>query len=443
MKPSYLVPPTRYGTPASVTSPQVHSPPFLWGFCWFLRPQPADRNHPVRNCSHGSENVVVGDIDLGPGEFGMLDHGTEQLLFVHESLQISVLRRISRNLQALLARFRHRFGASRAQNDMKAEREQAVFEPGKIIVPPPVDHLVDLSGKMEPIDDPRIVAFEFEELHPGFIRLSCAGFFLRLEVDESATPGEIGEGTPFRGNDGGVVAVLSLSDDLRVFIEGEGDFRLEGKTGSLEDDLWTELDTHEVTRLSGSGFSAKGRRLDSSSGCAFSARFQVARSMGLLSVVLVDGCRGGLAVAHRQDYGCAAARPISSRENPRPARPLTLVGNNRSLLCSIKSGSCRLDDGVRRLADRFDHRFDLQPKFGSFHRYGSPPPRIIRFSELHFLAFNGSHPVVMISEDTRRGGEEHELDPLLFGMMDLFLSRRHLLTGSTINQIGMLCTEAF
>jgi len=168
----------------------------------------------------------------------MLDHGTEQLLFVHESLQISVLRRISRNLQALLARFRHRFGASRAQNDMKAEREQAVFEPGKIIVPPPVDHLVDLSGKMEPIDDPRIVALEFEELHPGFIRLSCAGFFLRLEVDESATPGEIGEGTPFRGNDGGVVAVLSLSDDLRVFIEGEGDFRLEGKTGSLEDDLW-------------------------------------------------------------------------------------------------------------------------------------------------------------------------------------------------------------
>jgi len=174
----------------------------------------------------------------------MPDDTPEEFLFINKPMQISILGRIPRNPQPLFTGFSHRFGAPRTENYVKPEGDQTIFKPGEIIVPASLDHLIDLSGEMEAVDNPGVVALKFEESHPGSVGFHCLVLFTWLEVDQAAAPGEIGEGTPFCRNDGGMIAVLPLTDDLWMLVEGKSNFSLKGESGPLKDDLWAELDAH-------------------------------------------------------------------------------------------------------------------------------------------------------------------------------------------------------
>jgi hypothetical protein len=67
------------------------------------------------------------------------------------------------------------------------------------------------------------------------------GFFLRLEVDEAASPWDVGEGTPLGGDERRVVVVLARTDNARVLVEGEGDLGLEREARPFEDDFGQSL----------------------------------------------------------------------------------------------------------------------------------------------------------------------------------------------------------
>jgi hypothetical protein len=113
--------------------------------------------------------------------------------------------------------------------------------------------------RVEAVDDPRVIALQLEEAGPGGVRLHGHRLFLRLEIDEAAAPGEVGEGAPFAGNERGVVAVAAGADDARVLVEREGEVGLEGQAGAFEDDLGRELVSHE-NHPSAAGRVAEGER---------------------------------------------------------------------------------------------------------------------------------------------------------------------------------------
>lgn len=79
---------------------------------------------------------------------------------------------------------------------MKPERKEAFFDPPQIVRASAIELLVHHRGDVEPVHDPGIVPLQFEQPQPGVIGLHRLLFFLLLEIDESASPGEIRERAP-------------------------------------------------------------------------------------------------------------------------------------------------------------------------------------------------------------------------------------------------------
>jgi len=67
---------------------------------------------------------------------------------------------------------------------------------------------------------------------------------MRLKVDESAPPREIGKRTPFPGDERRVITILARSHNARVFVEFKGDLGLERQACAFQDDFWSELVSH-------------------------------------------------------------------------------------------------------------------------------------------------------------------------------------------------------
>ena len=61
---------------------------------------------------------------------------------------------------------------------------------------------------------------------------------MRLKIDQASSPGEIGEGAPFAGDERRVVAVPSRADDARVLVEGKSDVGFKRQARALEDYFW-------------------------------------------------------------------------------------------------------------------------------------------------------------------------------------------------------------
>lgn len=127
---------------------------------------------------------------------------------------------------------------------MESKRLESIFEPGKITIFPSVNYLIDLRREMKAVDDPGVVSLKLEKSYPGFVCFYRLSFFTLFEVDQAAAPGEIGEGAPFGGDDGGMIAVLSHANDLRMLVERKSYFGLESESGSLKNNLRAELDAH-------------------------------------------------------------------------------------------------------------------------------------------------------------------------------------------------------
>jgi hypothetical protein len=135
-------------------------------------------------------------------------------------------------------------GGAGAVDEAEVEGPEALFEPAEVVVLAVGHELEHAGGEVEAVDDPGVVALEFEEAGPGGVGFHGLRFFVRLEVDEAAAPGEVGEGAPFAGDERGVVAVAAGADDARVFVEGEGEVGLEGQARAFEDDLGGEFRGH-------------------------------------------------------------------------------------------------------------------------------------------------------------------------------------------------------
>jgi hypothetical protein len=93
--------------------------------------------------------------------------------------------------------------------------------------------LVGPGGDVEAVNNPRIVTQEFEKSNPGAIGLHNQGFFAGLKVDETASPGKVGETAPLGGNEWRMVAVLPRPDDAGMLVQRESDLRLESESCAL------------------------------------------------------------------------------------------------------------------------------------------------------------------------------------------------------------------
>ena len=82
--------------------------------------------------------------------------------------------------------------------------------------------LIHLGGDVESVDNPGIVALQFKQTHPGAVSFQSQFFLLRFEVNQAASPGEIGESTPFGRNDRGVAIESTWTNNARMFVQGNG-----------------------------------------------------------------------------------------------------------------------------------------------------------------------------------------------------------------------------
>jgi hypothetical protein len=172
------------------------------------------------------------------------DEAVEHFLFADEAVEVVVLVGLAGDEEALGAGGGEGIGGAGAVDEAEVEGEEALLEPAEIVVLAMGHELEHAGGEVEAVDDPGVVALEFEEAGPGGVGLQGHRFFLRLEIDEAAAPGEVGEGAPLAGDEGGVVAVAAGADDAGVLVELEGDVGLEGEAGAFEDDLGGEFVAH-------------------------------------------------------------------------------------------------------------------------------------------------------------------------------------------------------
>lgn len=107
---------------------------------------------------------------------------------------------IAADFQALLAREFNGFRRPITKDKAEIEGNQAFFQPGEIRYLTVSEPLVGLRGEVEAIHHPGVVFLEFQEAHPGLVGLQRQGFLFGLVVDETPTPGEVGEGTPLSGD---------------------------------------------------------------------------------------------------------------------------------------------------------------------------------------------------------------------------------------------------
>jgi hypothetical protein len=99
-----------------------------------------------------------------------------------------MLSGVARHLQPLGARRLERFGRPRAEDESESERPQAILQPAEVVALPVRAKLVCLSRDVEAIDDPRVVALEFDQPRPRAVRLESQSFLLWREIGEAASP---------------------------------------------------------------------------------------------------------------------------------------------------------------------------------------------------------------------------------------------------------------
>jgi hypothetical protein len=97
---------------------------------------------------------------------------------------------------------------------------------------------------MKPVDDPGVVLLKFEKSEPGSVGFQGERFFVRLKIDKPASPRKIRKSAPLSGYQGGMIAVLSGTDNPGMLIQGEGNLGLQCKPGSFENDFRAELGGH-------------------------------------------------------------------------------------------------------------------------------------------------------------------------------------------------------
>ena len=199
---------------------------------------------PVGDAVGGGGDVVVGDVEGECRQGGFGDEALEEFLFADEAGEVVVLVGLAGDGEAFVACGGEGVGGAGAEDEAEVEGAEAVFEPAEIIMDAAGHELDHAGGEMEAVDDPGVVALEFEEAGPGGEGFHGEGFFVGFEIDEAAAPGEVGEGAPFAGDEGGGVAVAAGADDAGVLVEREGEVGLESEAGAFEDDFGRELVSH-------------------------------------------------------------------------------------------------------------------------------------------------------------------------------------------------------
>src|SRR6266508_221279 len=170
----------------------------------------------------------------------------DQLLLRDKGSQVCVLRGVARDQQPSRPGSLEGIGPSNTEDEAEADRDEPVLEPGKVVRLLVDAKLIGLGGDVKAVYDPGVVPLKFKESHPGLIRFEREGFFGWIEVDEAASPGEVGEGAPLGRDKGRVVPIFARTDNPRMLIQREGYIGLERETSALKDDFGTQSATHKL-----------------------------------------------------------------------------------------------------------------------------------------------------------------------------------------------------
>src|SRR3989338_9028094 len=165
----------------------------------------------------------------------------QQILFTEKDVQVAVLTRISRDFKRFFTSSRERGGFPSAQDEPDIEGQESFLQPAEVIAFPIPLELVRLRRQVEPVNDPRIVALEFEHANPCLVRLHCELLFGWFEIDQAASPRKVRECAPLRRDDGRMITVLSQTNDPGMFVKRKGDLSLQREASTFEDDLGREF----------------------------------------------------------------------------------------------------------------------------------------------------------------------------------------------------------
>ena len=106
--------------------------------------------------------------------------------------------------------------------------------------------LIRLRGNVEAIHDPRVIFLQLKQARPGGLGFHRPIFFVRPEINRSASPGIVGARAPLGRDDRRVVTIFARSHETRMLVQLEGNLRFERQAGALQDDLGAEFVAHST-----------------------------------------------------------------------------------------------------------------------------------------------------------------------------------------------------
>ena len=95
------------------------------------------------------------------------------------------------------------------------------------------------------------------------------------------------------------------------------------------------------------------------------------------------------------------------------------------------------------MTDCHNNHINVKNVFATLNFYRTATTACIRFAKFHFHTFKTIYPALVITKDAYRIIQETQFNTLFFCVMNFFLTGRHFIFTTTINNVNMFSAQTF